>query len=69
MQKESLNTKNKENNTNSFNNLIIPFEMQIPDTANRRYTGKYSEYFWGLDAKIEIGLSKDLHAKRLIVIV
>lgn len=68
---ESLNTNSNENNdTNGHNNnnLSIPFELQIPEDANRRYMGKYSEYFWGLDAKIDIGLSKDLHAKKLIEI-
>jgi len=66
---ETSNTKNNQkNNTNGHNNLFIPFELQIPEDANRSYAGKYSEYFWGFDAKIDMGLSKDLHAKKLIVI-
>ncbi len=64
------NTKSYENDmaSSSSNNPSFPFEIKIPESVNRSYAGKYSEYFWGLDAKINLGLSKDLHAKKLIEI-
>lgn len=63
------NTKSNENDmASSSNGLAFPFEIKIPESVNRSYAGKYSEYFWGLDAKINLGLSKDLHAKKLIEI-
>ena len=49
--------------------FIIPFEIKIPDTVNKSYVGKYSEYFWGFDAKLDVSFSKDMHARAIIEIV
>ena len=47
----------------------IPFELVIPQGVNQSYIGKYSEYFWGLEAKVNIAWSSDIIAKTIIEIV
>jgi len=47
----------------------IPFEFQIPNDINQSYTGRYSEYFWGLEAKVNIAWSSDIIARTIIEIV
>lgn len=47
----------------------LPFEFEIPQSVNQTYIGKYSEYFWGLEAKVNIAWSSDLIAKTIIEIV
>jgi hypothetical protein len=37
--------------------------------VNQSYTGKYSEYFWGLEAKLNIAWSSDINARTIIEIV
>jgi hypothetical protein len=49
-------------------NNAIPFEFEIPEGVNQSYIGKYSEYFWGLEAKVNIAWSSDLIAKTIIEI-
>lgn len=56
-------------NTENNNNSVIPFEFQIPSSVNQSYTGRYSEYFWGLEAKINIAWSSDIIARTIIEIV
>jgi hypothetical protein len=41
----------------------------IPQDVNQSYIGKYSEYFWGLEAKVNIAWSSDLIARTIIEIV
>lgn len=57
-------TENGINNDNA-----IPFEFQIPDGLNQSYIGKYSEHFWGLEAKLNIAWSSDINARTIIEIV
>ena len=45
---------------------IITFEIQIPQNAKRSYSGKYSEYYWILETKIDISGRPDIHANRII---
>jgi hypothetical protein len=47
----------------------IPFEFQIPEGINQSYMGKYSEYFWGLEAKVNVAWSSDINARTIIEIV
>jgi hypothetical protein len=54
---------------NDNNNIIIPFEFQIPNGINQSYIGKYSEYFWGLEAKVNVAWSSDINARTIIEIV
>jgi hypothetical protein len=54
----------EKNDTNA-----IPFELEIPQGINQSYIGKYSEYFWGLEAKVNIAWSSDLIAKTIIEII
>jgi Arrestin (or S-antigen), N-terminal domain len=65
--------KNIELNGNQIggktDNNAIPFEFEIPQGVNHSYIGKYSEYFWGLEAKVNIAWSSDLIAKTIIEIV
>jgi Arrestin (or S-antigen), N-terminal domain len=65
--------KNIELNGNQIggknDNNAIPFEFEIPQGVNQSYIGKYSEYFWGLEAKVNIAWSSDLIAKIIIEIV
>jgi len=65
--------KNIELNGNQIggknDNNAIPFELVIPQGVNQGYIGKYSEYFWGLEAKVNIAWSSDLIAKTIIEIV
>jgi hypothetical protein len=65
--------KNIELNGNEIggknDNSAIPFELVIPQGVSQSYTGKYSEYFWGLEAKVNIAWSSDLIAKTIIEIV
>nr|MDQ4050883.1 hypothetical protein [Thermoproteota archaeon] len=46
--------------------ITIPFEFQIPEVINHSYVGKYSEYFWGLEAKVNIAWASDIIARTII---
>jgi hypothetical protein len=58
-----------ENENGGNNDNIILFEFEIPQGANQSYVGKYSEYFWGLEAKVNIAWSTDIDARTIIEIV
>jgi Arrestin (or S-antigen), N-terminal domain len=60
--------RNENVGTNGYNNTI-PFELEIPQGVNQSYTGKYSEFFWGLEAKVNIAWSSDINARTIIDIV
>jgi Arrestin (or S-antigen), N-terminal domain len=57
------------NENGEKNHDTIPFEFQIPEGINQSYIGKYSEYFWGLEAKVNIAWSSDITARTIIEIV
>jgi hypothetical protein len=57
----------KEDRGNRDN--TIPFEFEIPKGLNQSYVGKYSEYFWGLEAKVNIAWSSDIDTRTIIEIV
>ena len=59
--------ENQIREKNEYN--AIPFEFEIPRGINQSYIGKYSEYFWGLEAKVNIPWSSDIIAKTIIEIV
>jgi hypothetical protein len=61
--------KKIELNKNGENDADFPFEFQIPDGIKQSYVGKYSEYFWGLEAKINIAWSSDIIARTIIEII
>ena len=67
IEKYEKHTELAKNGGHSDND--IPFEFQIPDGINQSYTGKYSEYFWGLEAKLNIAWSSDINARTIIEIV
>jgi hypothetical protein len=44
----------------------MAFEIQIPPESKRSYVGKYSEFYWLLDAKIDIPIDRDLNVRSKI---
>jgi|SoiMethySBSTD1v2_1073268.scaffolds.fasta_scaffold213537_2 hypothetical protein len=56
-------------NGETNNNKVIPFEFPIPSGINQSYVGRYSEFFWGLEAKINIAWSSDIVARTVIEII
>ncbi|HZA63542.1 MAG TPA: hypothetical protein VE573_11765 [Nitrososphaeraceae archaeon] len=70
IEKHDKNIELNENQIGGKNeNNAIPFEFEIPRGINQSYIGKYSEYFWGLEAKVNIPWSSDIIAKTIIEIV
>jgi arrestin (S-antigen)-like protein len=66
---KNIELNRNENEGNNDGNNTIPFELEIPEGVNQSYTGKYSEYFWGLEAKVNIAWSSDINARTIIDIV
>jgi hypothetical protein len=56
--------RNGENNADN-----ISFEFQIPKDINQSYIGEYSEYFWGLEIKLNIAWSSDVKARTIVEII
>jgi hypothetical protein len=70
IEKHDKNIELNENQIGGKNeNNAIPFEFEIPRGVNQSYIGKYSEYFWGLEAKVNVAWSSDIIAKTIIEIV
>jgi hypothetical protein len=44
----------------------IAFEIQIPDSAKRSFNAKRSEYYWILEAKVDVSDNPDIRVKRVI---
>jgi hypothetical protein len=65
---KNIEVNGSENGGNNDNNTIS-FEFEIPQDVNQSYIGKYSEYFWGLEAKANIAWSSDISARTIIEIV
>jgi hypothetical protein len=65
---KNIEVNGSENGGNNDNNTIS-FEFEIPQDVNQSYIGKYSEYFWGLEAKVNIAWSSDISARTIIEIV
>jgi arrestin (S-antigen)-like protein len=53
----------------SSSSAVVPFNMHIPKEIKRSYIGEYSEYYWLLEAKVDIPWSDDLSARTIIQIV
>ncbi len=49
--------------------IIIPFEFQIPKQLKRSYTGKYSKFYWLVDARIDMKGMVDSHTEEEITII
>jgi hypothetical protein len=49
--------------------IIVPLEFQIPKQVKRSYKGKYSKFYWLIDAKIDMKGMKDPHAHEEITII
>lgn len=66
---EDIEVKSHDTRQNVGNNEVrIPFEFRIPEAINQSYIGKFSEYFWGLEAKVNIAWSSDITARAIIEI-
>jgi Arrestin (or S-antigen), N-terminal domain len=63
----NITTDTISDSGNSY--ATFPFEIQIPHNANVSYIGKYSEYYWGLEAKINVPWSSDIYAKGIVEVV
>jgi len=50
-------------------NIIIPFDIQIPQEAIKSYVWTLSEYYWVLEAKINVKFGPDLHAKAMVTVI
>lgn len=61
--------KNIELENEGHDYSMIPFEYQIPDKVNQSYKGKYSEYFWGLEAKLNVAWASDITARTIIEVI
>lgn len=59
-------SRNNDEKADENNNKVIPFEIQIPPTVNKSYLGKYSEYFWGLEVKVNVAWSSDIYIRTII---
>src|SRR5215217_146372 len=59
--KEEIEGKIEWNKDDNSSN--IQFETHIPKDIRRSYLGKYSEYYWLLEAKVDIPWSDDLSAR------
>jgi hypothetical protein len=51
------------------NNDTITFEVEVPRNTKRSYLGKFSEYYWILETKIDISGGSDIHANRIIQVI
>jgi hypothetical protein len=69
IEKYEKNIEPNGNENGGNNDNTIPFEFEIPQRVNQSYRGKYSEYFWGLEAKVNFAWSSDMNARTLIEIV
>ena len=70
IEKHDKNIELNENQIGGKNeNNASTFEFEIPQGVNQSYIGKYSEYFWGLEVKVNIAWSSDIIAKTIIEIV
>lgn len=69
IEKYEKNIELNGNENGGNNDNTIPFEFEIPQRVNQSYRGKYSEYFWGLEAKVNMAWSSDMNARTLIEIV
>jgi hypothetical protein len=56
-------------NKTGDNASVVPFEMHIPKEIKRSYLGEYSEYYWLLEAKLDIPRADDLYDRAIIQII
>jgi Arrestin (or S-antigen), N-terminal domain len=64
-----LNGEENRGNEDDNNDNTIPFEFEIPQGVKPSYIGKYSEYFWGIETKLNITWSSDINARTIIEVV
>jgi hypothetical protein len=60
---------NKGSDSSSSSSAVVPFKMHIPKEIRRSYLGEYSEYYWLLEAKVDIPWSDDVYDRTIIQIV
>ncbi|MDQ3848084.1 MAG: hypothetical protein M3261_03915, partial [Thermoproteota archaeon] len=61
--KEDIDIYSNRNENDNIESNKIPFEFQIPEAINQSYVGEYSEYFWGLEAKVNIAWTSDITSR------
>jgi hypothetical protein len=45
---------------------MIAFEIQLPQNAKRSFNANHSEYYWLLEAKLDIDDRRDIRINRVI---
>jgi hypothetical protein len=67
--KEKIEWNKAGDNSSGSSSAVVSFKMQIPKDIRRSYIGEYSEYYWLLEAKVDIPRADDLSARTIIQIV
>jgi hypothetical protein len=57
------------NEAGDTSSVVVPFEMHIPKEIRRSFIGEYSEYYWLLEAKVDIPWSDDVYDRTILQIV
>jgi hypothetical protein len=47
----------------------IPFEIQIPQNAKRSFNASHSEFYWLLEAKVDIDGRRDIRVNQVIQVL
>ena len=45
---------------------MIAFEIQLPQNAKRSFNANHSEFYWLLEAKVDIDAKRDIRINRII---
>jgi Arrestin (or S-antigen), N-terminal domain len=69
IEKFEKNMKLNPHEINQGSGTMIQFDFQIPNDVHQSYNGKYSEYYWGVEASVDIAWSSDIKARTIIEIV
>ncbi len=62
------NPRQLSERSSRLRNAIIPFEFNIPREAPPTYEGISLESGWKVNVKIDIPLSRDIHAEKTVVV-
>ena len=69
IEKHEIDSELADNGGENNDDSTVPFEFRIPRNVKQSYIGKYSEYFWGLEAKLNIAWTSDIKTRTIIEIV
>jgi hypothetical protein len=69
IEKHEIDSELADNGGENNDDSTVPFEFRIPRNVKQSYIGKYSEYFWGLETKLNVAWTSDIKARTIIEIV